>query len=283
MSGSKSKNAGTLDRQPVINLYMKQLLRKVQMRKSPHSLEPGISASDRRAQRDERGRGRRLVAELAARFRSMAVLYRWQHDVLRPRYTAFIRDTANIHHYGPAAPKFAERIWVEPTAVLEWSDRGSVWDSARIQSEDWFAASVHPIESDPIVAASEARWVKGSTWEATGEVERMMEVIRIQGSSDGCRTEREIMLRCARLDALFETIARERRIRTRAEISKMAFREFGGIGLHIGPGGRVIRTKQGRHRFAIARILELPIVPARIGVVNRANVDMVHGLRVQRG
>jgi hypothetical protein len=165
---------------------------------------------------------------------------------------------------------------------VECYDRlGLIWQSGRVVVGEWRTGKQRPIEEDPVFQASYAHWVKGVPWEETGElerVERAMETLQ-RGQLREWNSREEILERCARLDAIFRTIQQEKRVKPQAEVEPGTFREFGGVGLHIGPGGVPIRAGNGRHRFAIARILEIPRIPVRIGLVHHSGIPFLEQYR----
>lgn len=190
-----------------------------------------------------------------------------------PRAFALFRDGQNRIRYGSNAPRFAECLWIDPQRVEHFDllfARRSRWNSGRVIEGDWPNDYLQPIRKDPILRTSISRWVEGLSWKATGEVERMERAIAARGPLHGCRTKEDILRRCADLDEVFATIQREGRLRTQDEVERNAFREMGGIGMHIGPGGVPIRAGNGRHRFAMALILQLPRIPVRVGLVHRS-------------
>lgn len=196
-----------------------------------------------------------------------------------PRLHAAGQDAINRVRFGPGAPRFAERLWVDPARVHHFDRQGTVWRSARVVVEAWPTANQQPIDRDPVLRTSIARWVDGLPWERTGELERMERAIERLGPVSGCRTRQDILERCERLDGLFRVIEREGRVRRQAEVEPDTFREFGGIGMHLGPDAVPIRAGNGRHRFAIARILELSVVPVRIGSVHHSAMASLDALR----
>jgi hypothetical protein len=201
--------------------------------------------------------------------------YRSRHAV--PVH-AFVLDRWNRIRYGPSAPRFAERLWVDPHDVQAFGLPATIWGSARVR-HDWPARAIRPLDEDPVLRSAIARWRDGLPWEQTGEFEMMERTIERFGHHDGTRTREDIVRRCAQLDEVFRAIERERRVRPQAEVEPGAFRELGGIGMHIGPGGAPIRTNNGRHRFAMAWILGIERIPVRIGMVHRSAIEHLDALR----
>jgi len=211
---------------------------------------------------------RRLVGTAAHELPWIESAYAWQRDRVRARLTAAARDRVNRRRHGPSAPRFAERLWVDPSMVRSVMVHGSALGNSARVSDDFPASLIAPLDGDAVFVAAVAHWVDGLSWEQTGEIERMERAIRAKGPIKGCRSRADILRRCARLDEIFQTVEREKRLRTQAEAEPGTFREVGGIGMHIGPGGVPIRAANGRHRFAMARILGLPPIPVRIALVH---------------
>jgi hypothetical protein len=199
------------------------------------------------------------------------------------RYAPFIHGAAldcyNRLRFGADAPRFAERLWIDPRTVLRYDRKGTVWRSGLVVTGVWPAGDEKPIATDPILQTSIAHWVDGKSWEESGEVARMEETIRKYPGTAGCYTRDDILQRCARLDEIFHVVEREGRVRSMAELDSHVLRELGGIGMHIGPDGALIRAGHGRHRFAIAWILGIPTIPVRVGMVHRSALALVRELR----
>lgn len=89
----------------------------------------------------------------------------------------------------------------------------------------------------------------------------------------------DIIARYQRVDTLFQQVKEERVLRSRKEVKKNAFREQGGIIIHIGPGGKLFFGQGGHHRFAIAKILNIEYIPAQIGCVHVSAISELKKLR----
>ncbi|HEX2766265.1 MAG TPA: hypothetical protein VHR55_06490 [Candidatus Limnocylindria bacterium] len=201
--------------------------------------------------------------------------------VYRSRYAvpvhAFVLDRWNRARYGPSAPRFAERLWIDPRDVRTFGLHGTIWRSGRVR-DDW-PEGARPLDEDPVLTCAIARWRDGLPWEQTGEFEMMDRTIARLGHHDGVRTREDVIRRCAQLDEVFREIEREGRVRPRNEVVPNAFRELGGIGVHIGPDGELVRGINGRHRFAMAWILGIERIPVRIGMVHRSAIPHLDRMR----
>jgi hypothetical protein len=186
------------------------------------------------------------------------------------------RWIANIIRFGPSAPRPNERIWIDPSAV-RYALGGLPVLSGRVVDR-WPPVDPVPFDEHVHVRFALAHWRDGVKWEETGAFEYMLEQISRRGRQDGCRDLSDVKLRYERLDELFETVRREGRLRTRAELDRGARNEDGGILVHIGPRGEPAIGDGGKHRMTIARLAGLTVVPARIGYVHRDAVPLLPGL-----
>jgi hypothetical protein len=187
------------------------------------------------------------------------------------------RDLFNVVRYGRDAPKTDELLWVDPAAITRTLHAFRA-RSAKVVTA-WPPTEVWPLADHVHVQFAMAHWRDGQPWEATGVYEYMQERIERRGRQDGCRTMDDVVRRYAHLDEVFETVARERRLRTRAELDPAAHREDGGIFVHIAPDGEPIIGESGKHRLTIAQLLELPIIPVRVGLVHRDAIRLLPAMR----
>lgn len=199
---------------------------------------------------------------------------------------AYCRDIGNIIQYGSFAPKFAERIWIDPKKCKKslhkipgWSGRRC---SGRIINSPWphEHAELISVESKKFQCCIE-HWENNVTWERSGVFEHMEETIRtsLRSEVDDCKTIDDIQNRYKRLDMLFEQVKIEKRFKTRHELSPNNFREDGGVIMHIGPNGEPFLAG-GVHRYSVAYILNIPI-PAQIGCIHISALQYLDKLRVK--
>jgi hypothetical protein len=185
---------------------------------------------------------------------------------------ALAREVVNVVRFGRDAPRFAERIWVDPAALattlgpLDY-DLGRI-RSGRVMGGDWDLAAWAIDES--VVQACVVHWRDGVPWKDSGAYDRIMAAMARSPDSvfDGCRTLEDIERRHVAIDALFEQVAAEGRLRPRNELPGHVFREMGGVCVHVGRTGNLIRGGNGAHRLGMALALGLPVIPAMIGCVH---------------
>lgn len=178
-------------------------------------------------------------------------------------------DLANRRAFGPRAPRYAERIWLDPLACNFAVAPGAVGraHTGQVIDNDW-DLQAHPVTSSVKVKAAELHWRDGVPWEETGVYEHMLELIEERGKADGCRTLEDVIARYKRLDVMFEQMVSEGRLRSRPELQKRGFRAKGEVYIHVGRGPQLLFGGGGCHRFAAARIAGLRSIPAQLGVVH---------------
>ena len=180
------------------------------------------------------------------------------------------RIATNVARHGVRAPRWGQRIWVAPDMVQQAPSASfGREDSGRVVGGDWDQDSVDVLTFWKMQAAFR-HWRDGVPWEETGVYEQMLEAIRVRGRKvDRCGDLDDIVRRYRKLDALFERIRRDRALATSAQLGLRPARcEVNGIYIHIDRHARPMFAKGGFHRLAIAKILELPVAPAQVGVVH---------------
>lgn len=183
-----------------------------------------------------------------------------------------LRDLLNKLRYGPDAPLSDERIFIDPRKVtLQYKrHKGHRWrrrHSGQIRPGDW-DLSTTPLQDNRKFRAVWEHFRNGVSWEDTGIIDSMMSSITTVGEFDGCRTRQDVIDRYARMDALYEVIKSTGQLQSMEDRPEFFRREYDGIYVHIGRNGDVILAGNGNHRLAIAKTLELTVVPAQLGVIH---------------
>lgn len=184
---------------------------------------------------------------------------------LRRQLRTLRRDAAALLRYGSDAPRFAERLWLHPYDVVgALSSPINQKLRGPVATGDWDRHLV-PLERLPKIAICLSHWEAGVSWRDAGAYDLMMSLIGETGHAvDGCSTFADVVKRYERLDRLFDTVSQERQLR-----AAPFRREFGGVLIHLDRDGRPVFGGGGCHRMAIASILALSRMPARLGVVHQ--------------
>lgn len=193
------------------------------------------------------------------------------------RYLRWLgQDISNLIAYGGKAPLACERIHLSPakiTSILSDPLPFSRLDTGLVATGDW-DLRVQPFADQPKFQFCQRRWQQGQSWQQSGAIDFMQKLIRKQPGADDCFTADDIRQRYAALDALFTQAQTRRRLQTRQDINPAGFRESGGVFIHIDRHGQPLFGAGGFHRLSIAKILELDLIPAQIGVVHRDALDL---------
>lgn len=192
------------------------------------------------------------------------------------------REKLNILLHKERAPLYAERLWVNPLEITKSVRLGSqTYTSGKILANKKCFDNYIPLNEDKIIKKCFDHWVNGRSWARTGMIDEMLQMINRYGSYDGCKTQADVFERYSRLDQLFNTISKERTFKHKQELDKKAFREEGGILIHIGPGGELFFGGNGNHRLAIALVLELDLIPVQLGATCIDSLDHLQTIRKQ--
>lgn len=186
-----------------------------------------------------------------------------------------LRDGWNILRFGRDAPLSDERIYVSPCDVrfahkTEGDGAAPMYrrrQSGMVVGGDWDLARA-PLPETRAARVIHDHFVRGQSWAETGIVDYHLERIAAKGISEGARNLEEIMARYEDLDRAYEEAQRTGRLRPRSELPGHLRREYDGIFFHIARDGEPLRTGGGRNRFAIARVLKLPKIPAQLGIIH---------------
>ncbi len=197
----------------------------------------------------------------------------WARDIEAHVPQKALRDWWNRVRFGPDAPLSDECIYVRPKDVHFGYDRTQGkrrlrrQESGLIVNGDW-DLSRFPLDEHLKLVSSRMRYVEGLPWDRTPLFQGMMRDVSKGHTPDGCASPADVIARYETLDRVFDEVQRRGRLLTRAEMPEYFRREHGGILIHLGRDGTFLRASGGMHRFAIARILDLPEIPAQLGVVH---------------
>ncbi|MBE9639703.1 hypothetical protein [Salipiger mangrovisoli] len=194
----------------------------------------------------------------------------WLRDLHAQVPRKVVRDFWNRLRYGAGAPLSDELIRVDARDVnYTYAGKPKLrrQQSGMILGGDWDLPR-QSVEDSRKLLSCRLHFEGGTPWRDTPLFQKLLTEIAAGKTPDDCATEEELVARYQRLDAVFEETRRRGRLLSRAELPGYFRREHGGILLHVGRDGTLLRAGGGAHRFAIARILNLPKVPAQLGVVH---------------
>ncbi|WP_323751845.1 hypothetical protein [Marinobacter sp.] len=207
---------------------------------------------------------------------------------LKYRMRALRTDTLNRLRYGASAPRYAERVWIDPgscSRYIEAADLASKMGTGARQLsgrivKHWPTDLEQPFDCHPKLSYCWAHWRDGESWEQAGAIEFMMSRIRVspKGVTDKCRTREDVLHRFEALDDIWNETRSRGELASQGQLNPDNFREVGGILMHLGPGGKPVFSGAGCHRFAIAFLLGRPF-PAQIGCIHVSAITKVQSLR----
>ncbi|NDW02124.1 hypothetical protein [Salipiger sp. PrR002] len=194
----------------------------------------------------------------------------WLRDLHAQVPRKFVRDLMNRWRYGAEAPMSDELIHVDPMTVnhlYTGSPKMRRRQSGMVVPGDWDLKR-RPVEDHIKLISCRMHFEGGTPWRDTPLFQKLLDEINQGGVPDECATEEDLVARYERLDQVFEETRRRGRLLARTELPEYFRREHGGILVHVGRDGTLLRASGGAHRFAISRILRLPKIPAQLGVVH---------------
>lgn len=185
-----------------------------------------------------------------------------------------LRDGMNWLRYWPDPPLSDELIWIDPKKVTHWykadpangAPKFRRRHSGMVVGGDW-DLSRKPFDSHLKLSSVRAHYEQGVPWQDTDLFKRLMQKIEAGEEVDGCRSREDLLRRYDRLDRIFEEAKQSGTLRPHGSVNDTR-REHGGILVHIARDGTPLRDGGGMHRFALAIVLNLPLVPAQLGVIH---------------
>lgn len=198
-----------------------------------------------------------------------------------------LRDLWYMLRYGRFAPWSDEAIFVAPREVLHAlvtpprDMRFRRQNSGGVVPGDWDLRR-EDIEGNIKLQSCRMRWQQGAEWPETPIYQRLVREIAAGKRPDGCATLAEVNARYALLDEVFAATRFLGRLLTKDELPDQFRREHGGVLLHVARDGTCLRSGGGAHRFAIAKILDLPEMPGQIGAVHPGALENGHLARLRQ-
>ena len=174
-----------------------------------------------------------------------------------------IRDLLNVLQYGLSAPKFAERIFIDPNKVSYHSTAGFSRKNSGLVIDSCWDKQIEPLTNIKKIRIAYEFLESQKTWDECGAYKNMAELIKTHPGTDELFTEADIVERYERLSQFIENLKSGEEF-----LDGEGFRENGGVLIHIGKQGELIFGGGGCHRLAISQKLNLPFIPCQIGVVH---------------
>ncbi len=197
-----------------------------------------------------------------------------------------------IIKYGPEAPVHQERIWINPALIkkrltrkirLQLFGKNKLL-SGKVIKGDWDQSGIL-LENTFAFRSCYKHFASGEPWSRTGVYRIKLNQISERGKVDDCQNLSDIIKRYQRLDMIYSFVKQEKRMRTQEELSgkkRLFAKGRGEIEVYIDRHGNPIHGCGGNNRLAIAKVLNLPIIPVKIGVVHPEGIKHLKKYRLTK-
>lgn len=200
--------------------------------------------------------------------------------------TLRIRDITNRVRYGPDAPKYCERIWISPREVsgIDGTVASREMSARVVTNWNQFFPNIGELRSERKIRSMWQRFGDGLPWEETDEFHHRVEIYMRRKAMNRSDASAALLAYYQRYEIMYDEMRSSRQMKTRAQVrGNKAFREHGGVLIHVGPDGRLVHGGHGKRRFAIAHLLDLEQIPAVLGLIHVDALGHLPRLRAQVG
>lgn len=161
-------------------------------------------------------------------------------------------------------------LWIDPRRItnividpINWEGYNKLGAIGRIVGGNWDLYTM-PFEHLDVYQALKARFVHGARWEDTSYYQDIAARLDQGTRLWGMRDRKDLPERLDGLDRLFENV-KEHGYETNQQLlgDRYSLRAMDEITVRIGRDGELL-FEDGRHRLAIAKILDLPKIPVLV-------------------
>lgn len=198
---------------------------------------------------------------------------RWQRSIENQVPQKALRDLVNRLRHGGRVPPSDAAIFVDTAAITQGFARSKSpqkffrRDSSRVVGGDWDMYR-NSAEGGLRMDSCRMRYLEGADWEETPQYRHMIDLVAKGERPAECASVADVKARYAALDRMVAETRARGRLLTREELPECFRREHGGIFVHLARDGTLLRSGGGGHRFAVAKVLELPEIPVQLGVIH---------------
>lgn len=203
-------------------------------------------------------------------------------------YRQMVRDGLNRLRFGEMAPLSAMAIYPRPRDITMGFDSRRAGFSLRrhksglVLKGDWDQFKSDISNSIKLVSCR-MRWLEGADWEETPIFRQMLQQIEQGLAPDECRSYEDLVNRYRQLDRIFKETRSRGRLLDMDELPAFYYRRAHGATLiHVARDGTCLRSGGGSHRFAMAHVLDLPEMPAQLGVIHPQALESGHLERLRK-
>lgn len=186
------------------------------------------------------------------------------------------RGTWKVRHVLHAAATYDpdEILWVDPKKIVNCValDGSTYTIRGLVAGGDWDTRQL-PFEHHPLYKAFVARFSHGASWESTQFYKDTLSAIERGQAPWMCSTKEAFLERLTRIEALYHEI-RTQGYKSQSQLPKSdifardpgsPFKKHDEVVICIGRHGDLL-FRDGKHRLAIAKILNLPVIPVAVGL-----------------
>jgi 2-polyprenyl-3-methyl-5-hydroxy-6-metoxy-1,4-benzoquinol methylase len=171
----------------------------------------------------------------------------------------------SLLHHGDLDP--SRTLWIDPRKITNVSvglgKRKKLREFGKIVGGTWDRNTM-PFADLDVFKSFTARFVHGIKWEDTSYYESILDELALGINPWGLRDKYDLNKRLDALDTLFEQIQKYG-YKTQQQLlgTDSSLRCLDEVTVHIGRSGEFLFS-DGRHRLAIAKILQLPRIPVMV-------------------
>ena len=199
------------------------------------------------------------------------------------RFIGFVRDVINIIRYGfKNSPKYRQLIYVNPQKINHIIDRSRTGftgrDSGRVVDSDWdehILPLTHNTKLNLILVALQ----NNRDWLGSGLLEYYLFNYNNGTPVDNIKSKTDFIKRYQAVEELYLHLKYKRDFKSQNQLG--AFREKGGVYVHVDRNGQIIFAGSGCHRFLIAKELGFTSIPAQVGVVHKQGLSVFRTLKAE--
>lgn len=187
------------------------------------------------------------------------------------RYELLFAHPSSLEHFVTLRQQIAA---VDVHSKLPWV-LGDEWEFKR-----------QPLSKDEKYIALRKRFIDGKSWEESGIYEHLMRGLKQRqrvaasrgavGKFDGLSSKKDYVERYKKIDALFEQVKREGRLRTNWEVTPGPLAQRNAVRVKLDKNGEFIFCGLGFHRLAIAKALQLPSIPVALSIAHKDAIQNGH-------
>jgi hypothetical protein len=177
-------------------------------------------------------------------------------------------------------------IWVDPAKLMLKCklETKSVYSGLLFQDGDWDVLRKNMQQQE----LADARYITCGELlidqipaEQTSEFKRMLTQLEAGQKPRGFASKAQVLNYLSDLSAMYKVVQAQGRLQTQAELGKATW--GGEINCVVGRDGELLKTTDGNHRFAVARVLNLKSIPVQVSRIHSNLLPSIEGIDARSG